>query len=464
MPQETENGLDLREQFLRTVFRKMLGPSIKQAKSGQEVTAGAIVKQLGNIYFGTGKCVLVESHGMSADFDKLSDGIHQMAGYPQKEIKDINKMRPEVLLCQTGAIELGMEEFGYEYTYLPVSRLPDQKMEEATPMLLVLRRIDDNTSILVNQHPLTGLMQNLRTTPYRIPPVLSECVTMERPAMVSYESVKPTMTRSLLADMLVLVLHATRSLFYSSLMACYKDESVFNIRTADEKVIYTVDGWDDATKSYKKIIRKRRTKMPKGLTNPTKKATEAAATVTPAPTTPAPQPAPAPAAPQMPPAGTYAGVGTTDADNIPKEAPAVVHIPDANPPIQDAPAQEPQTEEFTKPVDATTVPVTVTPGTAEVQAHQEAPVQVAVEPAKRTRIKKPSTKQMDLQNVIDNLSAAIPEYNGDIEAMMNDLRPLRDLTIAVARRSANISAELFKAASQRKGEEDRLAQIRKLLG
>ena len=83
MPQEIENGLDLREQFLRTVFRKMLGPSIKQAKPGQEVTAGAIVKQLGNIYFGTGKCVLVESHGMSAEFDKLSDGIHQMAGYPQ---------------------------------------------------------------------------------------------------------------------------------------------------------------------------------------------------------------------------------------------------------------------------------------------------------------------------------------------------------------------------------------------
>lgn len=466
MPQISETGPDPREKFLRDLFQRFLGPNLKNAKKDTVVTPGAIVKQLGNIYFGTSACVLVESQGMNPELDKMPDGVYRMKDYPQKEIKDVNRMRPEVLLAQRGQIELDVNELGYEFTYLPVSHMPEQKKDEWQPLLLVLRRIDDNASILVAKHPMTDLMANLRMIPYRIAPTMAEFIVQERPPNVSFASLKPTLTRSLLADMLVFAMYATRSMLFSTLQSSKTDQSVFNIRTEDPNVSYTVDGWDENAKAYKKLIFKRRPKMPKGLSNPTKKAADAAAaptpvqpastmnvTLTPPSAAAAPAPAPAPVVPEMP--------APAPAPQTPAPAPApapAVGIPvipsTVAAPVAPA-APEPQTEEISQPVDATTVPVQLAP---------EAAAQQPAEPAKKTRIKKPSTKQMELQHVIDNLSAAIPEYNGDIEAMINDLRPLRDLTIAVARRSANISSELYKAASQKKGEEDRLAQIRKLLG
>lgn len=127
-----------------------------------------------------------------------------------------------------------------------------------------------------------------------------------------------------------------------------------------------------------------------------------------------------------------------------EEAPAeVVHVPEETPPIQDAPAAEPQVEEV-QPEQADEIAEQTPEVTPVEQTKEAAPVE---EPKKRTRTKRVAVApSANASKLIDDLIAYLGSPVADSmtsDQMQEEVRKLRDLGVVLARRQSN----LFTAAT-----------------
>lgn len=141
-----------------------------------------------------------------------------------------------------------------------------------------------------------------------------------------------------------------------------------------------------------------------------------------------------------------------------EEAPAeVVHVPEETPPIQDAPAAEPQVEEVQpeqadeiaeqapEPVGETDRNGYTAPPASQINAERSAELDDA--PKKRTRTKRVAVApSANASKLIDDLIAYLGSPVADSmtsDQMQEEVRKLRDLGVVLARRQSN----LFTAAT-----------------
>lgn len=200
-----------------------------------------------------------------------------------------------------------------------------------------------------------------------------------------------------------------------------------------EGVGYVGNGWNAEKRTFKSIIRKG-DKM-KGLGNPLKRKLA------------------------MELAEENKAAETAQDQSAPETAAAVVESAGAQ--------AHAQTEEDTPPFEQESAADAPQEDNREAAAAEQgtqveqASAAATETPAKKTRARRASASAgFDFSAVIEHLSSQPAPIEGSYDAVLDELRNIRDLQIAAARRAANLSVELWNSA---KTAVDKWASVQALL-
>lgn len=332
---------------------------------------------------------------------KESGKLYKVGDHPLKKLQDISKANPEIMLCEE-SLTIHKDE-DIESYFLPLNNWSEVGMG-------VFDHIGD-TVILKSILPYLkgGSFQFAGLTLHHVP----DQVRWEIQRNGKFTDLNPRICKMRSGPVLVLLLSCDSALLVVTLSKntnkCPLNEHIYMDRNRTE--LYRLDGLREDGVFFTRLVKGRQTL--KGLANPTKRKAE--------------------------------------------EAPAeVVHVPEENPPIQDAPAvEEPQIEDV-QPEQAAEI--------AEAAPVVEAP---AEEPKKRTRTprKQQVPKDYDgpffglnekaIDDLIAYLGAPVPEQMS-VESMQEEARKLRDLGVVLARRQSNL---LMAASASEKKLKDVLRGV-----
>lgn len=266
------------------------------------------------------------------------------------------------------------------------------------------------------------LMLSVPMRPYNIPAWMLECLKEVDNPLVTYRA---QFSRTVTGDTPVMLLTGEESTLVVTLSA-RKDKSSLKTITMPDGAKLIPDAWQDDTQSWKELIRKPGDKM-RTLGNPLRRTVK-----------------------QEP----------------PKPEP-VKEEPEKETPKQE---QETKTMEQIKVEDAAKAFANINSvNAAELASEEPKPVQEEQTAApdqeatpKRKRQKPHPTDVVDLKSITDKLNAPVPEMSlDDIDKAIEDIRQLRDLSMVISRRMANISIEMHKATQS---SLTTLNAVQKLLG
>lgn len=332
---------------------------------------------------------------------------------PTLNIGDLSKIRPEVMLYND-SVPLTNEELQPDSSLLALADPPvlapglwSLKNNVKTYAFRYLVPVEEGSKLL-----------QLPIQPIAVPAEVSQMLKEDG---YTADDLRACLMVTRLAGVPVLMLTGETSMLYLPLCRTTEKSSLLPIVHPDGTV-YVGDAWNNNTHSWKKLIKKRNTKM-KGLGNPLTKGarTPAEAIVTKAEAT-EPEVAEAIEAP----------VETkAEPEEAPKQAPAPEPAPEHAP--------EPAPESAPEPVE-----------------HAEEPV------ARRTRTRKQAKSVgINLAPVIEELGSDVADLEtAQLDAAVEEIRALRDLQVAAARRTANIVNALYKASKQ---AVDKYVEICKLI-
>lgn len=322
-------------------------------------------------------------------------------------IGDLSKIRPEVMLYND-SVPLTNEELQPDSSLLALAEPPAM-----APGLWSLKNNGKTYAFryLVPIEEGSKLLQ-LPIQPIAVPAEVSQMLKEDG---YTADDLRACLMVTRLAGIPVLMLTGETGMLYLPLCRTTEKSSLLPIVHPDGTV-YVGDAWNTNTHSWKKLIKKRNTKM-KGLGNPLTKGarTSAEAIVTKAEAT-EPEVAEAVEAP-------------VETKAEPEEAP--------KPSLAPEPTQEPEPS-------------------PELVEQAEEPV------ARRTRTRKQAKSVgINLAPVIEELGSDVAELEtAQLDAAVEEIRALRDLQIVAARRTANIVNALYKASKQ---AVDKYAEICKLI-
>lgn len=288
-----------------------------------------------------------------------------------------------------------------------------------------------------------ALFQNLRVCRLSLPQELAD--------VYKHMKVKYSLGLVKLTGFPVIILRSGCSILCIALMQHQKLEDLTRIR--HDKRVWVPDGWDDKTKTWKHFITERKAKMAKGLPSPvTTKRNALASAVNSAVASVQQSPTVA--------AATLAGPAAENDQEVNDAATATASIAAKPAATQIEQVSKPAEAKLPDPPAELKVPDALAAQTAELMSNPATAAQEPVEaPAaaesnpdaapKRKRQVRPAAKiGFDFTKVQEYLSAPVEELTADaFDKVLEEIRALRDLQIAAARRSANLSTEVHKMSA-----------------
>lgn len=182
--------------------------------------------------------------------------------------------------------------------------------------------------------------------------------------------------------------------------------------------VYCPDGWKDATQDFTKLI-KAKQKEAKNIMSSLPKL------------------------PMPPNAGTVAKKEPDVPAVAPAEEPKAAPLPPVMPKPQETPAAPPPAPQVEPPAVKAPEPEAQEQPAA---APAEALAQEEAKPKRQRRVKQATTVGFDFSEVLEYLGNPVALNAADIPQALNEVRDLRDLQIAAARRMANIYSGLNELA------------------
>lgn len=325
--------------------------------------------------------------------------------------------RPEVLLGSF-SLKLPVSVFDSPCLCVPVARAPKGPVPSG---VWIVRNNPAEGCYVLNavakcEDSLTLAAMPLRF--YRFPPFVAEALKAHD---VDAGLLRPCLMCTAQGVCPVLVLSTPSRLLYITAAMTDYVESTKGITVCGFPQVYIGDGWNTASKSFKKLTIKRGTNSMKGLTSPLSARIAAAQDTPPFEVVETPEEL-----------SQEAAVLMHGASPVPEAAPAAPQQPAVEPqPLPEAPAPEPVPE-----------PASVVPEGAPETAEQ--PQQDADAAARRKRtVRQPKPVAVDYAALAAQISTPVDSVD-DIDKVQEELRSLRDLQIACARRSVNLAAALQK--------------------
>lgn len=337
------------------------------------------------------------------------------------EVKDTTRFRPEVMLYDDCA-PLQSADMSSDSVLLVVAKPPEGKAgvwslkrDSSGQVFQLARTVELQETNHVLELPLSPM-----EIPGCVLEVMSSCG-------YSPEDFRTSLAVSRLGLIPVLLMSGETGMLWTTLSREDEQSGLWPITTPDGTV-FIGDAWNPVDLAFKKLIKKRTKKM-KGLGNPL--------------TMKKPAPTPEPIEKEQPKSELAAAFDAAlgeDSVVINNEVGIEAELDprvDAQKPMDDP------TEE--------SVPVR----NSEVQEPAE-------EPIKKMRTRKTARPAgLDLAAVVESLGAPVEfEDETQVDALLTELRDLRDLQVAAARRAANLASAFVKFS---KNAIERYAQIRELL-
>lgn len=342
---------------------------------------------------------------------------------PTLQITDINKVRPEVLLdresipltaCNASELQTGGES---------VAIVPCAAPPLGEPGLWLVEPLDDGAKYLGTiEYGDVKLLKELATVKLKLPPEISAILKKYN---LSLADLKGELMRTKLNNVPVIMFSSETSLMYVTLTASMDSKELVTIVDPATGLVYSGDGWNDKTRRYKTIKRNKGQKM-KGLANPLtgKKATKL------------PEPEQADVEEKAEAKAEAKAAPVLSKPAAPKLGAAIKAAPEPSPEPEPTPEPEPAPEPAPEPEPA---------------------------PAKRTRKKREAVELgFDFTAVNEYLGSNVADLDdASADKALEELRNLRDIQIAIARRMVNITTEMSKAS---KASMEKLEALRTMLG
>ena len=376
-------------------------------KNAAERSGACKYRTSGEIYWASSVAVF-KGMPLESETDLPEDTVQPYdSELPTLNIGDLSKIRPEVMLYSDN-VPLTDEELQPDAAMLSLSDPP-----VLAPGLWSLKN-NGRTYAFRYSIPVAedSKLLQLPIQPIAVPEAVSQ---MMKEDGYTADDLRACLMVTRLSAVPVLMLTGETGLLYLPLCRTLDKSSLLPVVHPDGTV-YVGDAWNNNTHSWKKLIKKRNTKM-KGLGNPLTKGarTPAEAIVTKAEA----------AEPEVAEAVEAPVETKAEPEEAPKPAPAPAPAPAPEPAPEPAvPAEEPAT--------------------------------------RRTRARKQAKAVgINLVPVIEELGSDVAELEtAQLDAAVEEIRALRDLQIAAARRTANIVNALYKASKQ---AVDKYAEICKLI-
>lgn len=388
---------------------------------------------------------------------------------------EITGFRPEVLL-DCGAIPITQDSCPELLTADPdIWIAMCRKAPSGDPGMLLLKKQEQTDVLEILREETFPEASFFHTLPLRLSSIPSEVAS----TLVDYKTTLARFTseirRAKLKDVIVLMMRSATGMLYVTTNVATGPKTLDNVFSPVTGLTYCGDGWDDKTKTFKNLVRKKGVKKMKGLPNPTIGRNAKAAPLPP-PKTHTEEPAEADGIPMGEVADAVAA--TKIAVSIPKpvtapaqpEAPAAAdlakEVQDDDKEVNEAMEQAQQAEPDT--AQDTAQEATVQPDDAEgvkVAAPEQvsqAVVEQSKEQKRQRRRKEPSKVGFDFTEVIEYTSSPVDDIQAeDIEKAEAEMRNLRDLMIAASRRMANIALKITETS---KDAVISMAKVQELLG
>ena len=369
---------------------------------------------------------------------------------------ELSSFRPEVLL-DYGSIPVNQETCP-ELLTVPedVFLIPCRKAPSGVPGVVVARKSTKAQYEILREIPYPE-DTFFHTLPVRVVSMPSEIGSTLKDFNFTLQDFKAELRRAKLKDFIVLMLRTETSMVYVTTSHMNEPNSLDSVFDPASGITYCGDGWEDKSRAYKNLVKKKGTKKVKGLANPLIGARKAKTAPLPPPETPVEE-QPAEGIPMGPQADANAAAqaASTQVPAMPA-ASLAVEVPDTDEEVNKAmeqasaatesPVQEPAPQE--EPVKEEPVQET----------KQEDPAQPRKPPRRR---KEPAKVGFDFTNVMEYIGAPVDEIKAeDIEKAETEMRNLRDLMISAARRMANISLKITESS---KDAVISMAKVQELLG
>lgn len=379
------------------------------AESG--VGASRVLHQ-NEIYYLSRACVFKSAP--SAEEAKLTENqvYPALAGIPEANIPGVDAFKPENML-DAAALELPVKVFKEPGILMMVSASPGG----ISPALWSLRKSGSSP----DYYSVTGEVRcnrDFSQIPLRLYDLPPELISIAQDLKEDFSQLSPVLMEVRGLHVPVVTLTGDTGMLYVTLRQP-EQTSQLTVCTRDGFVLKGT-GWSDSKQSFKRLIIKEKLHM-KGLTTPLTTVKEVS--------NDRPQ--------QVRGLGLGAGNTATADPEEGKLGAAAGEAAAATGPEPPAPAVE----------------IGAAGAAEQVGPAEEAggvPAETS-EPAKRTRArvpKAPKRAAIDYAGFTEQLSATVePVEAGNFDGALSELRSLRDLQIAAARRAANIATELHKAAS-----------------
>lgn len=383
---------------------------------------------------------------------------------------ELSSFRPEVLL-DYGSIPVNQETCP-ELLTVPedVFLVPCRKAPSGVSGVVVVKKATRAQYELLREIPYPE-DSFFHTLPVRVVSMPSEISSTLKDFNFTLQDFKAELRRAKLKDFIVLMLRTETSMVYVTTSHMNEPNSLDSVFDPASGITYCGDGWDDKSKAYKNLVKKKGTKKVKGLANPLIGARKAKTAPLPPPATPVEE-QPAEGIPMGPKADANAAAQAAASNPVPAVPAAVlaVEVPDTDEEVNKAmeqasaapepPVQEPAPQQDPAPAVQETTP--------QEEPVKEEPVQEPkqedqTQPRKPTRRRKePAKVGFDFTNIMEYIGAPVDEIKAeDIEKAETEMRNLRDLMIAAARRMANISLKITESS---KDAVISMAKVQELLG
>jgi hypothetical protein len=382
---------------------------------------------------------------------------------------ELSSFRPEVLL-DYGSIPVTQETCP-ELLTVPedVFLVPCRKAPSGVPGVVVVKKSTRAQYELLREIPYPeGTF--FHTLPVRVVSMPSEISSTLKDFNLTLQDFKAELRRAKLKDFIVLMLRSETSMVYVTTSHMNEPNSLDSVFDPASGITYCGDGWDDKSRSYKNLVKKKGTKKVKGLANPLIGARSAKAAPLPSPKATV-EAQPAESIPMGPKADANAAAQAAETKAVPAvpAAALAVEVPDT-----DAEVNKAMEQASAAPEPAVQGSVAVPQeATAQETAPQEEPVkeEPVQEPKQEdpAQLRKPSRRRKepakvgyDFTTVMEYIGAPVDEIKAeDIEKAETEMRNLRDLMIAAARRMANISLKITESS---KDAVISMAKVQELLG
>lgn len=437
----------------------------------------------GEIYYLCPACVYKgipdadEAEQSEAEFIQYDEEL------PCLTTSELTGFRPEVLL-DCGAIPITQDSCPELLTADPAVWLAMcKKAPSGVPGMLLLKKQEQ-----------TGILEILREEPFpetsffhTLPLRLSSIPSEVASTLADYKSTLARFTseirRAKLKDVVVLMMRSATGMLYVTTNTATGPKTLDNVFSPVTGLTYCGDGWDDKTKTFKNLVRKKGVKKMKGLLNPTTAIgrNSKAAPLPPPKTHTEEELAEADGIPMGETADAVAAtkiavplpkpVSKPEAEVEPEQPPAAAlakEVPDTDQEVNEAMEQAQQSEPVKEPGPAPEEdpqPVAVAEDKDKGEDNEQAEqsnVDQPKEQKRQRRRKEPSKVGFDFTEVLEYTSSPVDDIRAeDIEKAETEMRNLRDLMIAASRRMANISLKITETS---KDAVISMAKVQELLG